>query len=154
MTLNAKGSIRFKRDPGKGKESYQIVSKDLEIDVGGSGDIEEMIEQLTNKVREKFTEEFRTMPRSVALVSYSMNLNFEVVGPINHVLADFGRKNYSATVHLGDGTEIPLDKLTRTAEKVLDYAKRTGKTPDQVIAECRAQIAREKKAGKKGGDNP
>ena len=122
MTLEASGTIKFKRDAGN-KTPWTIASKQLGIEMDGSGDIDDMIERLTDRVREKFTEEFRTMPRSVSLAAYSMTFKFDVVGPVNHVLEDFGQGKYKATVRLADGTEIPLDKLTKTADQVIAVAE-------------------------------
>jgi hypothetical protein len=149
MSIAVKGSIRFKQDSKPSDCPWKIACKPLDIEVDGSGNIDEMIETLTDKVREKLQEEFRTSPRSVMIVGYSISCDFEVIGPVNHALADFGQQ-YTATVRLGDGTEISMDKLTRTADAVIAYAKKTGKTVDQVLEEAKAELARRKKNAEKG----
>ena len=73
-----------------------------------------------------------------------MSLDFSIDGPVNRSLAEF--ENFTATFRLGDGTEVPLDKLTKTADQIVAYAKKTGKTADQVLTEVKAELARQKKA--------
>lgn len=134
---------------------YTISCKQLDISQEGSGDIEEMMTKITEAIREKVAEEFRNMPRAITLTSYSMSLNYSVVGPVNRSLEEFSG-GYTATIRMGDGTEIPLDKLTKTADKVIEYAKRTGKSVDEVLAEAKARLDREKKAksNAKGAKTP
>ncbi len=128
---------------------YTVGCRQLDISEEGSGDIEEMMTNITERIREKVAEEFRNMPRAVTLTSYSMSLNYSVVGPVNRSLEEF-RPDYIATVRLKDGTEIPVEQLVRTADKVLAYAKKTGKTPDQVLKEAKAELERQKKEKAKG----
>lgn len=128
---------------------YTISCKQLDISEEGSGDIEEMMDNITERIREKVAEEFRNMPRAVTLTGYSMNLNYTVVGPVNRSLEEF-HPDYIATVRMKDGTELPVDQLIKTADKVLAYAKKTGKSPEQVLKEAKAELERQKKSAGKG----
>lgn len=155
MGADFTASIRYNPEAKSPKPAYTIACRQLGISESGSGDLAEMVQTITNKIREQIAEEFRTMPRSVSLIGYGMTLRFEVIGPVNRSLYEFPSA-YGAMVVMGDGTKIPLDQLTKTAEKVLDYARRTGKTPEQVLEEAKARLDREKKAAKsaKGAKGP
>lgn len=144
MPADFKGRIRFNPDVKPSDCPWKISCPSLGIVEEGSGDISEMMDDLTEEIRNKLSEEFRTTPRSVQIVGYSMSLDFEVIGPVNRSLAEF-EGTYSAMVRLGDGTEIPMEKLTKTASQVLECAKRSGKTVEEVIAEAKAEIASRKK---------
>ncbi len=128
---------------------YSISCKQLDISEEGSGDIEEMMDNITERIRASVAEEFRNMPRAVTLTSYSMSLNYTVVGPVNRSLEEF-HPDYVATVRMKDGTEIPVEQLVKTADKVIAYAKKAGKTPDQVLKEAKAELDRQKKEKAKG----
>lgn len=145
MPADFKGKITFNPDVKPGIPNYFIKCPALEICESGSGDLEEMIADLTTHIREKLSEEFRTTPRSVEITKYTMGIDFSVQGPVNRSLAEFG--TYNATIRLGDGTEIDMDRLITTSDKVLAYAKRTGKTPEQVIEMAKAELARQKAEG-------
>lgn len=147
MGADFTAKISFNPDCKPSDPAYKIKCAALEIADAGSGDIREMMEDIQDKITDKVAAEFRTTPRSIELIGYSMTLKFKVTGPVNKSLAEFG-EGYSATVRLADGTEIPLADLTKTADKVLAYAKRTGKTAEQVLKEARAELARQKTAGK------
>jgi len=147
MPADFKGKISFNPDVKPGTPNYFIKCPALGICEAGSGDLEEMIADLTTQIREKLSEEFRTVPRSVQIEKYSLSLDFSVQGPVNRSLSEFGA--YTATIKLPDGTEIDFDKLTATADKVIAYAKRTGKTPEQVIEMAKAELARQKREGER-----
>lgn len=146
MGADFTASIRYNPEAKSPKPAYTVACRQLGISDSGSGDLEEMVQTITDKIREKISEEFRTMPRSVSLIGYGMTLRFEVIGPVNRSLQEFSGGGYTATIRMSDGTEIPLDKLTKASEKVLDYAKRTGKTSEQVMEEIKTRLDREKKA--------
>jgi len=149
MAVDFTAKISLNPDCKPSEPQYKIKCKQLAIAEEGSGNIREMMDDITEKIRDAVADEFRTVPRSVQLVGYSMSLQFQVIGPVNRSLAVF-TSDYKATVKLSDGTEIDLDKLTKTADKVIEYAKRTGKTADQVLAEARAELAKQKAAEGKG----
>jgi hypothetical protein len=89
MAADFKGRITFNPDVKPGTPDYFIKCPALEICETGSGDIEEMISDLTTQIREKLSEEFRTTPRSVEIIKYSMSIDFSVRGPVNRSLAEF-----------------------------------------------------------------
>lgn len=143
-----KARIKFDPDVKPSLSQHTCECKQLDIVVAGNGDIDGMIDDLTDRIRDKITEEFRTQPQRVILAGYTINLNFTVEGPVNRSLAEFSG-DYKATIILSDGTEIPVDKLTKTANQVIEYAKRTGKSIDQVLAEAKAELAKQRGEGKK-----
>lgn len=147
MGADFTASIRYNPEAKSPKPAYTVACRQLGISESGSGDLAEMVQTITDKIREKIAEEFRTMPRSVSLNGYGMTLRFEVIGPVNRSLYEFPGA-YGEMVVMGDGTKIPVDKLTKTADKVIEYAKRTGKTVDQVLEEAKTRLDREKKAAK------
>jgi hypothetical protein len=151
MPADFKGKIRYNPDCKKSDAEHTISCKQLGISEEGSGNVREDIAHLSELITDKIVEEFRTQPEAVLLVGYSMSLDFSIQGPVNHSLAEFGA--YTATIKLPDGTEIDFDKLSKTADKVIACAKRTGKTVDQVMVEVKAELARQKK-GKGTGAHP
>lgn len=143
MTADFTGRITFNPDCKPSVPQYMIKCPALEIAEEGSSNVRESLEDLTERITDKVSQEFRTNPRSVEIIGYSMSIKFRVTGPVNRSLAEF-EQPYSATIRMGDGTEIPLEKLTKTADKVIEYAKRTGKTVDEVLQEAKARLDREK----------
>jgi len=142
MPADFRAKIRYNPDCKPSEPQVKISCKALGISEEGSGNVREDIAHLSDLITDKIVEEFRTHPEAVMLVGYSMSLDFSIQGPVNHSLAEFG--TYRATVKLADGFEIDLDKLTATADKVIAYAKRTGKTPEQVLEMAKAELARQK----------
>jgi hypothetical protein len=89
MTLEAKGRIRYNPDVKPGEPHYIIEAKPLGIVQEGSGNIEQMMTELTERVRRAIAEEFCVAPSLVQIVGYSMGLTFAVEGPINRTLEEF-----------------------------------------------------------------
>jgi len=145
MAVDFKGKIRYNPDCKPSEPEYKISCKALEISEEGSGNMREMMEDLTEKITDKISSEFRTTPQAVRMVGFSMSVDFSVEGPVNRTLGEFSG-DYTATVRFADGEEVALDKLTKTANAVIARAKRTGQTVDEVLAEAKAELARQKKA--------
>ncbi len=145
MPADFKGKIRFNPDCKPSEPQHKISCKALGISEEGSSNIRVNLDTLTELITDKISDEFRTTPQSVRIVGYSMTVDFSVEGPVNRSLAEFSGE-YTATVRFGDGEEIPLDKLKKTADLIIARANRTGQTVDEVLAEAKAELARQKKA--------
>jgi hypothetical protein len=89
MGLICKGSIKY--DPERDGSSYVLTCKQLDIICDGSGDIKGMMEDLTAEVAQSIEAEFSIEPELVKIVGYSMNITFDVKGPINRSLDEFER---------------------------------------------------------------
>ena len=86
MPVDVRGRVQFSKDAD---EEYTIDCKQLGIEDTGSGDIEEDIEDLRERVVAAISEEFKVAPSAVQIVSYSMNIMFSIEGPINETLDKF-----------------------------------------------------------------
>ena len=84
MPVGLKGQIKKDED-----NNYFILCPQLGIDLSGTGNLEEDIETLRNKIAEKIEEEFGKEPETVQIESYSLTLNFSVEGPVNRSLDEF-----------------------------------------------------------------
>jgi hypothetical protein len=149
MAAEFTGKITFNPDCKPSEPQHKIKCAALEISKEGSGNLNDMVDDLTEEIRDKVSTEFRTTPRSVAIIGYSVSVKYSVVGPVNRSLAEFSGE-YSATIVLSDGTEMDIDKLKRNADQVIAYANKTGKTVDEVLAEAKAELARRKRSGQQG----
>jgi hypothetical protein len=92
MSLETRGVIKFDPDVKSGEAEYTIECKPLGICEGGSGDLLEDIETLTEKVRTVISEEFNIPPCDVVLTRYSMSLVFDVSAPVHKTLDQFTKK--------------------------------------------------------------
>jgi len=90
MPVDVKGRVSYNKDAD---EPYMIDCKQLGISETGSGDIEEDIESLRDRVTKAISEEFKVEPSAVQITGYSMSLNFSIEGPINHTLDKFTNKD-------------------------------------------------------------
>lgn len=87
MPVAVKGKISF--NPGAKGGDYNLSCDQLGIDLEGSGDIEQDIEALREKITEKIAEEFKVEPSAVQIESYTLSLNFDIEGPVNRTLSSF-----------------------------------------------------------------
>jgi hypothetical protein len=89
MPVDVKGTIKFNPEA---EQEYTIACPQLGITEEGSGTIEEDIEDLRERVTKAISEEFHVAPESVQITGYTMSLNFEVTGPVNHTLDKFSEE--------------------------------------------------------------
>ena len=87
MPLEVKAGISY-----DGKD-YRIVCKPLGIDVEGDGDFDDMVEHLRSELKSHIEEEFHVSPESITLAAYNTSFSFEIDGPRNRKLSDFGEKD-------------------------------------------------------------
>lgn len=97
MSLEIKGKITFKRDASTGVSEWTIACPQLNIEIAGNGDLDSMVDRLTEAIREKIVEEFKTRPKTVQIIKYSLGATFSLEGPINHTLTNFPGKAKGAT---------------------------------------------------------
>ena len=86
MPVDVRGRIVYSKDAD---EPYTLDCKQLGIEDTGSGNIEDDIEDLRERVTTAISEEFKVAPSAVQIVSYSMSITFSIEGPINKTLDDF-----------------------------------------------------------------
>jgi hypothetical protein len=86
MPVDVRGRVQYSKDA---EEEYTIDCKQLGIEDTGSGDIQEDIDDLTERITAAISEEFKVAPSAVQIVSYSMNISFSIEGPINKTLDEF-----------------------------------------------------------------
>lgn len=121
MTLEAKGRIRFNPDVKPGEPEYILDSKQLGINEPGSGQIEQMMDELTERVKRAIAEEFYCAPSCVQIVGYSMGITFAVDGPTNRTLDEFDAHKIGETVvekiNSGALNNVAGCKVTATLKK-------------------------------------
>ena len=140
MSLEAKGTIRFDPD-AKIELIMKAPTLYIEEEIKNANpqiDLPELIDLLIKRMTDKIQRDFNR-PVTCTLQSYSLNLIVSVE-PINNRTLD----EFTATVRTSDGREIPLDKVVKTAEKVLATAERTGETPEQVLTRAKAELEKQK----------
>jgi len=89
MSLETKGTIKYDPDVKPGDAEYTIECKPLGICSGASGDLDSMIDELTDAVRRAISEEFHITGCDVALSKYSMTCTFDVSAPIHRTHDQF-----------------------------------------------------------------
>jgi hypothetical protein len=89
MSLETKGTIKYDPVVKDGDAEYVVECKPLGICEDGCGQLESMIEDLTEKVRAAISEEFHIPPCDVVLARYSMSLAFDVSAPVHKTLDQF-----------------------------------------------------------------
>ncbi len=146
MSLETKGTIKFDPDVKPDVPEYTISVKQLGITAEGSGDIVQMMDELTERVRRKMSEEFGIARCGVQLVKYTLSCTFDVSGPINHTLTDFeagastGEDDTKLTVIYGDNPPIETDmKTLELARKTMEVSARTGIPPEDIIKAAKAR---------------
>jgi len=91
MPVEVRGAIKY--NPGvKDHPDYIISCPQLDVLEEGSGDIEEMIEELRGTVTAAIADEFKVAPSAVQIMGYSMGISFSIEGPINKTLDEFTKE--------------------------------------------------------------
>jgi len=144
MPLEAKGTIKFELGA---KKEIVIKAPSLNIEEAVDGadavlDLSRLVDALENRIKNKVQEEF-ARPVTVTLVGYSMSCTY-LVDPIkNRTLDEFNlEKDYVATITFPDGKSIETThKKIALAGKILEKARETGTTPEEVLAAAREKLA-------------
>jgi hypothetical protein len=120
MSLETKGTIKWDPDVKPSEPQYMIEAKQLGICVEGSGNLEQMMDELTERIRRGISEEFGIPRCDVQMVKYSATLTFDVSRPINRTLEDYEK----------DFTDRP--DVIALERKIQAYAERTGQDPQAI----------------------
>ncbi len=146
MSLETKGTIKYDPDVKPDVPEYTIAVKQLGITAEGSGNIEQMMDELTERVRREMALQFGASQCSGEMVKYSITCTFDVSAPLNHTLDEF-----ECEIITGDGSaRAPLEKVMATAAKITDIAEKTGKSPLTILKEAKAKMVADKEG--KGAD--
>jgi hypothetical protein len=146
MSLETKGTIKYDPDVKSSEPQYMIQVKQLGITAEGSGNVEQMMDELSERVRREMSEQFGIARCDVQMVKYSITCTFDVSAPVNATLDQF-----ECEIIAGDGADrAPLERVMEAQEKILEIAKATGKGPLQILKEAKAKMAADKKG--KGAD--
>ena len=121
MSLETKGTIRYDPDVKPSDPQYMIEAKQLGICVAGEGNLEQMVDELSERIRRGISEEFGIPRCDVQLTKYSMTCTFDVSAPVNRTLEDFG------------GDPVQLEKAQDLEKKIKAYAERTRQEPESVL---------------------
>jgi hypothetical protein len=140
MSLETKGTIKYDPDVKPSDPEYIISVKQLGITAEGSGNVEQMMDELSEWVRREMSEQFGIARCDVQLVKYSITCTFDVSAPVNRTLDE-----YECEIITGDNTGVPLEKVVAAAEQITDIAEKTGKSPLTILKEAKAKLASEKK---------
>lgn len=124
MSLETKGTIKWDPDVKPSEPQYVMQAKSLGISEGGSGNLEQMIDELTERIRREVSQEFGIPRCDVQLVKYTMTLTFDVSAPVNRTLEEF--------------VEVP-EKTKDLEKKIRSYAERTGQDPLVVLEELKKE---------------
>jgi hypothetical protein len=146
MSLETKGTIKFDPDVKPAEPKYMISVKQLGITAEGSGNVEQMMDELSERVRREMSEQFGIPRCDVELVKYSITCTFDVSAPVNATLDQF-----ECEIITGDNTGVPLEKVVAAAKKITDIAEKTGQSPLTILKEAKAKLSDEKKKGKGAG---
>ena len=126
MSLETKGTIKYNPDVKASDPKFIIQAKQLGICVEGSGNLDQMMSELTERIRRGISEEFGIPRCDVVLTKYSINLTFDVSAPVNRTLLEFGAK------------PEPEDVFA-LEQKIKAYAERTGQDPEAVLDKLMAE---------------
>ena len=160
MPLEAKGVIKF--EPGAKKELV-IKAPSLSIeeevkDVNVVRTLPALIDRLEKEIQKKVQEEF-ARPVNVSLVRYSLSCIYSVEPIKNRTLDEFNlEKEYNDLMDMGEDTPttvtFPDGKTVETstkrialAGKILEKARETGMTPEDVLAAAKEKIATKEEGG-------
>ena len=91
MPVDVKGRVIY--NPDNEDEEYLIDCKQLGISTGGSGTIEDDIEQLRLMIEAAIAEEFHVAPKAVQITGYTLTLSFSIEGAVNKTLDEFVKKD-------------------------------------------------------------
>jgi hypothetical protein len=139
MSLETKGTIKYDPDVKPTEPQYMISVKQLGITAEGSGNVEQMMDELSERVRREMSEQFGIARCNVEMVKYSITCTFDVSAPVNRTLDE-----YECQIITGDNSGVPLEKVVAAAEKITYIAEKTGKSPLTILKEAKAKLASEK----------
>ena len=145
MTLEAKGRIKFDPDVKPGEPHYLIESKQLGFIAPGSGNLEEMVQDITDRIERAIAEEFKVAPSAVVLTGYSMGLTFEVAGPVNRTLMEFQGDELDNKITINTPGHAPVEtnlKQIKLVTKIMERAALTGETPEEVLAKLKKEAGK------------
>jgi len=155
MSLETKGTIKYDPDVKPDVPEYTISVKQLGITAEGSGNVEQMMDELGERVRREMTEQFGVAKCDVQLVKYSITCTFDVSAPVNCTLDEFsvavGEQNgddTECTITFGDNPPIKTDiARLELARKTMEVSAQTGIAPETLIKVAKARAAKEKGKG-------
>lgn len=127
MSLETKGTIKYDPDVKASEPQYMIQAKQLGICVEGSGNLDQMIDECTERIQRGISDEFGIPRCDVQLMKYSMTLTFDVSAPINCTLEQFGAE------------PVLTQDQAALEKKIRDYAERTGEDPLEVLEKLKAE---------------
>jgi hypothetical protein len=133
MSLETKGTIKYDPDVKPSDPQYMIEAKQLGICVEGGGDIDQMVDELTERIRREISEEFGIPRCDVALTKYTMTCTFDVSAPVNCTLEEFG-------------VEPTREDVLKLERKIKAYAERTGQDPKAVLDKLQAEAGTRQQA--------
>jgi hypothetical protein len=142
MSPETKGTIKYDPDVKASDPEYIIQVKQLGIIATGSGNVEQMMDELTERVRREMSEQFCIPYCAVKLVKYTLSCTFDVSAPVNRTL-----DQYECEIIVGDTSRVPLEKVVAAAQKITDIAEKTGKSSLTILKEAKAKMASDKGAG-------
>ena len=142
MSLETKVTIKYDPDVESTEPQFTLAVKQLGITAEGSGDIVQMMDEMTERVRREMSTQFGIPRCDVQLVKYSPTCTFDVSAPINRTLDE-----YTCDIVTNDGKRVPLEKVVTAAKKITDIAERTGQTPAAVLEQAKEKLAKKKNGG-------
>ena len=140
MSLETKGTIKFDPDVKPAEPQYMISVKQLGITAEGSGNVEQMMDELSERVRREMSSQFGIARCDVQLVKYSISCTFDVSSPVNATLDQF-----ECEIITGDITGVPMEKVVAAAKRITDIAEKTGQSPLTILKRAKEKIAADKK---------
>jgi hypothetical protein len=143
MTLETKGTIKYDPEFKPGDAEYTIECKPLGILSGASGDLDSMIDELTDAVRRAIQEEFHIAGCNVHLSKYSMTCTFDVSAPVHRTLDQF------TDIALKVAAKPDGAKIVDTAATIMKISEETGIPPMEVLKTAKAKLDAQKKKGAK-----
>jgi hypothetical protein len=149
--METKGTIKYDPDVKASDPEYIISVKQLGITAEGSGNVEQMMDELSERVRREMSEQFGIPRCDVQMVKYSITCTFDVSAPVNATLEQFGvtpgKEEDEITVTFGGHEPITINQeKMELAKKTLEMSKATGIPPEDILKMAK------KKAGKGAND--
>jgi hypothetical protein len=154
MSLETKGTIKYDPDVKPNVPEYTIAVKQLGITAEGSGNIVQMMDELTERVRREMADQFGVAGCDVEMVKYSITCTFDVSAPVNRTLEEFSvapskNDDTAITVQFGDHPPMVVNQEHLVlAKKTLELSKQTGLPPETIIAAAKTKMKAGKGAGK------
>lgn len=155
MSLETKGTIKFNPDVKPDVPEYTISVKQLGITAEGSGNVEQMMDELTERVRREMSDQFGISRCDVQMVKYSITCTFDVSAPINRTLDEFSvavgeqkGDDTECTITFGDNPPIKTDMgRLELARKAMEVSQQTGIPPETLIKVAKARAAKKDSKG-------